>query len=108
MRALLIHEFRDLGRADKTDGLNVGMGTDPLDDLFSAVDDVENTVRQTGFFQYLGHTDNRQRHELTWLHYHRVAEHECVWHRPIRHHKRKIERHDRGDDTYRKMLGPAL
>src|SRR5438445_8833522 len=108
MRALLIDELGDLGRADKADGLDVRMSTDAFDDLFAAIDNVEHAIRQARLFQYLCHASDRQRHKLGRLHYHRVAEHECVGHRPIWHHQRKIEWHDRRDYADRKMLSPAF
>ena len=45
LRAALIDELRNIGRTDKTHGFNSLMITDALNNIFSAIDDVENTIR---------------------------------------------------------------
>ena len=44
VRRLLVNQFRNFGRTDKTDGFNIGMSANAFDNFLAAVDDVENAV----------------------------------------------------------------
>src|SRR4051812_11663778 len=97
VRRLAVNDLGDTGRADKADRFDIRMRTNAFDYLFAAVNYVKYTIGQAGLLQQLRHSPDRKRYKFGRLHYHRVAEDECVGHRPIWHHQWKIERHDRRD-----------
>src|ERR1043166_2728698 len=84
------------------------MCTDGFDDVFAAIDDIKDAIGQACLFQDLSHSLAGKRHHFGRLHYHCVAEHESIRHRPIRYHQWKIEWNDRSNNADRKMFRPAL
>ncbi len=72
------------------------------------MDDVEYTGRKSGQREQLGDSPRTERHQLRRLEDHAVAEDNGVRNGPVRHHTRKIERHDRRDDAERNAFRATL
>ena len=70
-----------------------------VDDLASAVHEIDNAGRQIALLQELHHLALRERHLLGRLQHERVAGDDRERQEPHRHHRREVERRDRGDDA---------
>ena len=103
--ALAIHGSRAVditgnrGRADEGYGGNVGMRQDRIDRTLVAVDDVQDTGRQTGFDHQFSQTDRHGRITLRRLQDEGVAAGDRRGKHPHWDHGREIERRDAGADA---------
>ena len=101
VRAALIDEPRDRRRSDERHGANARVIADRLDDFLAAVDQIDDAGRQVALLEQLEHPLLRQRHLLRRLQDERVAADDRERQKPQRHHRRKVERRDRGADANR-------
>ena len=101
VRRALIDMLGHRRRTDERDGADVRMIANRVDDLASAVHQVDNAGRQIALLQELHHLALRERHLLGRLQHERVARGNRERHEPHRHHRREVERRDRRDDAER-------
>ena len=72
-----------------------------VDDIFAAVDEIDDAFGQTGFFKKLERADHAERHALGRLQHESVAASDGVGQEPVRNHRRKIKGNDGRDDSER-------
>ena len=101
LRSRLVDVAGDRRRADEADGGDVGVLEEPVDGDFVAMHDVEASRWEAGRGEQLGEEHRRRRILLAGLEHERVAARQGVGEHPHRHHRRKVERGDPGDDAER-------
>ena len=99
--AAAVDVLGDRGRADKADGLDVGIVEDRIDNRLVTVDDIEDAGRQACFEEQFGDAQRHARVALGRLQDEGIATGNRRRNLPQRDHRREVERGDASDDAER-------
>ena len=103
-----IDDFRHFCRANEGNGFNIGMVAYRFHNVAVAVHDVQNAIGQACFFQKGSKAVCTEGYLFRRFHNHRITQNERIRNRPIRHHAREIERHNRCHNAHWKPFGTAF
>ena len=92
---------RDRRGTDKTDGANLGMIEQRVDDVLAAVHQVQTPFGSPMFSISLERPPHGERHALRWLQDKSISGGDGVGQKPERNHPGEIKRNDRGDHAQR-------